>query len=440
MNKKRGLTWRTRLTLLILVFSIVPLVAIAVWGYSTSRQMFEESALQSLTALANTKADVVNQQMETRQTDVERIASLVAPELERALAGEPRSAPAQTSRLPGLKDAEVLPEPGEAGAPARGSEKKPPAVPPKAEAVPVDPRRAVLKQTLQLILWDQRVFEELLVLDASGRVVASTFDEHEETNAAEIAYFERGRRATFVQPVFLSPITNQLTMVIATPIRSQKAEDLGVLAARLNLKRFFLMVGDTTGLGASGETVVAKKDGDRIVFMAPTRHDPQAALSRTLEIGAPRAKPLQEAALGQKGSGVAIDYRGVEALTAWRFVPSVEWGLEVKIDRAEALAGVSLIRTRTLLMTLLLFLLVIPTALWAARALLAPLKELQLATDRISRGDFKVQLSIDSPDEIGELADSFERMMAAIKYFREHAQKPEEEDDLDDPQGGRPAT
>ena len=55
-----------------------------------------------------------------------------------------------------------------------------------------------------------------------------------------------------------------------------------------------------------------------------------------------------------------------------------------------------------------------------------PLRELKDATERISKGDLDVKLAIRSRDEIGELADSFERMIAAIKFFRE--EKTEEDE------------
>src|SRR5690606_29372793 len=78
-----------------------------------------------------------------------------------------------------------------------------------------------MRQTLGLILWDQAKFEELLVIDSEGRVLSSTYQHHEDRSAAELAYFRHGLRTTHVQPVFMSPITERLTMVISTPIRNE---------------------------------------------------------------------------------------------------------------------------------------------------------------------------------------------------------------------------
>jgi methyl-accepting chemotaxis protein len=258
-------------------------------------------------------------------------------------------------------------------------------------------------------------------------VVAATFEGHEGKSAANLEYFKYGRRTTYVQPVFLSPITEELTMVIATPIRDEKLSEIGVIAARLNLRRFFRLINDSTGLGETGETVVAKKIGENIVLMAPTRNDAQAALNRTIPIGSETAKPLQEAARGQSGAGLQNDYRNISTFAAWQFVPSLEWGLLVKIDRSEAVRRAVEARNQMTVLMILLLLLIVPTSILSARALVRPLRALKAATDRISRGDLAVELDIRSRDEIGELADSFERMVAAIKFFRERS-RPEDDD------------
>ena len=228
-----------------------------------------------------------------------------------------------------------------------------------------------------------------------------------------------------MQPVFLSPITDQLTMVVSTPIRDPGHGVVGVLAARLNLASLFAVIGDVTGLGETGETTVGKREGDRVLFTAPTRHDPEAALRRSLPLDSPLAMAL--AVRREEGAAAARDYRGEEVLAAWAAVPALEWGLVVKQDRAEALQPAAQAGLRMLALIVPLLLGVVVVSLLAARALVQPLAELRSAADRISRGDFDVQIDIASRDEIGQLADSFERMVAAIKFFRERREHEEDE-------------
>jgi nitrogen fixation/metabolism regulation signal transduction histidine kinase len=68
-------------------------------------------------------------------------------------------------------------------------------------------------------------------------------------------------------------------------------------------------------------------------------------------------------------------------------------------------------------------------AILVSRAFLRPLQRLKEATDQISRGNLDVQIVTEADDEIGELSDSFERMVAAIKYFRDEGKQPIPDDE-----------
>lgn len=456
-------SWRTKLVALLIAFSVTPLAVVTFWSYSAQEQTLRHATIEGLEALAEAKTQAIDQFTDIRLRDVEVIASLIAPRLIRLRAkkkaekrGEGQQEQPAPQPLPDLKKgAAAGSNPPPASAPETAKAPEPPRRSrahrgrkaaerhrhgatkdqPKGDAK--DEHRSLhrrdLDQTLGLILWDQRDFEELLVIDLDGRVLASTFDGHVGRTAAGLEYFERGRKAAHVQPVFMSPITEKLTMVIATPIRDEHHREIGVLAARLNLQRFFRLINDSTGLGTSGETVVAKRIDEAVVFMAPTRHAADAALKRKIALGSDRARYLQEAARGQDGSGLHMDYRGERTLAAWRHVPALDWGLLVKIDYDEAMRSATDARRRMVTLALVVLALALLASMLASRALVRPLRELKEATDRISRGDLAVQLDIRSADEIGELAASFERMVAAIKFFREHARTVEESDDVVEP-------
>lgn len=461
-NPKKTWRWRTRLLMLLLLFAVLPMAGVGIWNLHKLSSTFESNTLEALEAIARARAAAIDQLIDNRRRDVELLTPQIVPHLmhvkeAEAEARNPVEELPPPEPLLELQDAQSQQPPGalehgekidagtdglaDAGSSQTGpgdTEKQAEAAPKPAPAEDSPAAKAVAKakadlhQVLGLILWDQAVFEELLVIAADGVVTASTYEKHEGKTAKGLEYFENGLRTTYLQPIFLSPITEQLTMVISTPIRNEDHESVGVLAARLNLTRFFRLINDMTGLGMSGEIVVGKLRKDAILLMAPTRHDAQAALQRSVPLGADYAIPLQEAARGLAGKGMRTDYRRIETLAAWQPVPSLGWGLVVKIDYQEAMSEVQSVRLQFALMALVLLAVVIFAAFVVSNELVRPLKELKEATDRISRGDLDVQLEIRSNDEIGELADSFERMVAAIKFFREHARKVEDEVDADE--------
>lgn len=417
-------TWRSKLVFLLLTFSLLPIGVLSLLQAESITKIFVESQLASLTALARAKAGAVEQFVQDRKTEVERIAPILAEELV-ALQAATRTVNDPEEALPDLRDAEALQS---SPMPAEVVESGPGVVGSAGQGRAPD-ALSDLREKLGLILWDQSKFEELLIIDNQGKVIASTHAPHEGKSAAELEYFKSGRGATYLQPVFNSPITGRLSMVVSTPIRNPKSQTVGVLAARLNLGRLFQRVNDVTGLGKTGETIVGKQIDQEVVFMAPTRHDPAAALERKITRDGEQDRPLQDAISGQSGSGERIDYRDKKVLAAWERIPSLEWGMVVKIDEDEVMLPVA--QARRQLMVFALFLVVAATvcSVLAARALLAPLNKLESAADQVSRGNLDVDLDIHSRDEIGDLAESFERMIAAIRFFRAHSREMDDGDE-----------
>jgi HAMP domain-containing protein len=408
---------RVRLFLLLVLFSVVPVTVLALWTLDEVEDTFSASTYQSLQGVTRAKTQGIEQFIVDRQAEAEQIANLVAPQLQSLLASGQR-----------LPDEEDLPD-LEDGSPRVDDEEEPQE--PDAEGMGEilirrrsDPTgswaraTADLEERLNLILWDQERFEELLVIDLEGRVVSSTYPSHQGRSAAELDYFVRGQGGTYLQPVFRSPITDELTIVLSTPIRGDDRGTVGVLAARLNLTRFFDLINDYTGLGRTGEVLLGRIEGDQAIFMAPTRHDPDAALTRAVDPATANTRPLAEASRGGSGFGPAVDYRSRRVLAAWEPVEGLDAGLVLKIDRSEAREPVRQAQLQIAIVLLLLVLAAFLASALAARSLVEPIRQLERATDRISRGDMDVQLDIRSEDEIGELARSFERMVAAIRYFR----------------------
>ncbi|MDA8418258.1 MAG: PAS domain S-box protein [Desulfobacteraceae bacterium] len=90
----------------------------------------------------------------------------------------------------------------------------------------------------------------------------------------------------------------------------------------------------------SGETLLARRDGDDVLYLNDLRFRREAALRLRLPLNHPHllmAQVLQgDVALGEGASGV--DYRQAPVLGVGLAVPGSDWFLLAKIDRAEVLA------------------------------------------------------------------------------------------------------
>jgi two-component system cell cycle sensor histidine kinase/response regulator CckA len=118
----------------------------------------------------------------------------------------------------------------------------------------------------------------------------------------------------------------------------------------------------------SGEVLLARREGERVVFVTPLRHVSAPPLTHGLSIDAP-ALAARAALDGQETFGTFVDYRGTPVLAAARRIVGTPWGLVAKVDLEEALAAYRA-KVRGSALTVTAFALALVTAgfgLWRAR-------------------------------------------------------------------------
>ncbi len=88
------------------------------------------------------------------------------------------------------------------------------------------------------------------------------------------------------------------------------------------------------GFGETGEFVLARAEGHEIVWLLKHRHE-DAEMPDPIPLDSRVAEPMRRALYGESGTVVGLDYRGVEVLAAYEWLPDLGWGVVAKIDIAE---------------------------------------------------------------------------------------------------------
>ena len=107
------------------------------------------------------------------------------------------------------------------------------------------------------------------------------------------------------------------------------------------------------GFGETGELVLARRDGDEIVFLLSHRHD-EMDVPRPLPFNSEFARPMRRALLGQSGTIIGQDYRGEIVLAAYEPVAELNLGVVAKIDMSEIRAPFIAAGVMALLISLIL--------------------------------------------------------------------------------------
>ena len=238
---------------------------------------------------------------------------------------------------------------------------------------------------------DLNVGEKLLSGPLKGTELAEVFERSKMLLQSEVSDYQ-------VYPGLTEP-----AVFIAHPV-VKEGTVIGVIVLQIGNNEIYRVFGDYDGLGETGETVVATRKGDQLIFVSPLRHVRDAAFRTTVRIGEARSTAMQRAVKGERGYGQAIDYRGEPIVSVWSYIPAFRWGLQVKQDRTEAYAIID----RQRLAGGLLLALTVASVAWVAwsvaRSITRPIREAALVADRVAAGDLTATCLGEAPGEAGLLA------------------------------------
>lgn len=252
-------------------------------------------------------------------------------------------------------------------------------------------------------------FEEISIMNLDGEVVASTNAAMIGTVHADDEVFLRGRVENIADVLFLDE-QNNLRVYVAGPLYLD-GKPIGVIKARAFANDIVSIVQDYSGLGDTGETLLARRnDAGDALFITPIRFDPEAALNRTVSQDALDV-PITQALLGNEGLlANSIDYRGEPVFAATQYIKETDWGLVTKIDKAEVLAPITDLRNLLVLITVLISIIIVFVSIYLARSISRPIVSLARTAADISSGDLSRRAEVTSRDEIGDLAQAFNQM------------------------------
>jgi len=302
----KQLSLATRLALGFLIVALLPLAGLAWFYLHTFEQALTATVLQNVASIADKKTQQIDQYIGERLGDARLYAA--QPELRHLLAA--------------LADT-------------------------RAHAAPdIDLDRRVRSELTAVS--ERGNYHDVLLIDAAGNVVFSLRAESDlQTNLLHGPYRDTELATGFRQAMdFLhsdlsrfapyEPSGNQAAAFAVAPIVDH-GRAIGALALQVSLATLMPVVSDRTGLGQSGETVMAVSEGKQVRYTAPLSRlegPPFTILVPEEEA----AQPIRRALAGDSGRGIAEDYSGMSVVANWSYLPALGWGMVVKVDVAEALA------------------------------------------------------------------------------------------------------
>ncbi len=370
---------KTKLTVLFVAFTLVTLVLFGGIVFSRARSILETVRIAQLNTLADLKKDKIETFFNERREDLTATQNMHSIKRDLSALGVYANNPSNPAY--------------------------------RAATADLDDRLAPLQKT--------HGYLDIMLTDRKGKVVYVSNAQHAavDLNRAlrEWQAFRNGKEGIYFTDIFLNrEIGNVFETIGVAPIKDQRGAFIGEAVIEINMSPIYQLIQDTTGLGETGEALIARREGNSVLFLSPLRGSPDAALKKRVDFNDRLALAAQKAGAGENGSGLAYDYRGVEVLAAWRFIPSLRWGLVTKIDAVEAFAPVRQLRLIIITVETIMVLIGALVAAAISKAVARPLLSLQQGAEAVAAGDLNQRVSTGGHDEIGRLARAFDVMTEAL--------------------------
>lgn len=213
-----------------------------------------------------------------------------------------------------------------------------------------------------------------------------------------------------VNDVIISDIVkhnNKFYTYLSKPI--MRADSLlGYLSIKMDMAPIYAIIQDTTGLGRTGETLIAKRTNDNgALFLNPLRHKSGIALKLKVEKGNENAKPILNAVNRKEGIATSIDYRSKEVLAISRYVSLLDWGLVAKIDTEEAYVELHKIRRNIIIICVVVMLFFFVLVLFVSKLMIKQVNSIEGALNVLAKGNLlESDLNKVTNDEIGTMIDA----------------------------------
>lgn len=272
-------------------------------------------------------------------------------------------------------------------------------------------------------------FSRLYVVDANGKFLSTRESDDEEQTAEAFNdpdgnTLREGKLNTYFSGVYKAS-DGYFYMMVAAPIKVKDDSVGAIVIGKLELTPLYNLLQDTVGLGRTGETIAGKlyEASRKIVFQNPLRHSPNAALRKEVIIGEVSMRPLQESVKKQSGFGIDVDYRRQTTLSAWRYLPIVNWGLVVKIDQEEVLEPTQKLKLIFFSVGSFIFIISTIITLVFSRVLTNPLINLKETMLLLGKGILPNEIPQNTQDEIGEMTFTVNNLVAGLKRTANFAHK-----------------
>ncbi len=282
------------------------------------------------------------------------------------------------------------------------------------------------KINLEKTLGIEPSFRQLFLMDERGQEIMSVSRLSSSMSGLVYEYISKddmvsrtSQEETYIGSVYIDMVTSEPMVTMAVPVKDVFGDFKGILAAEVNLKFMWDLVGRIE-VGRNGVAYVVDKNGKLLAFGDISRVLGGDSLMYLHEV--------EEFVKGDEGHHVSsaetsVGIQGNQVVANHAHLYDPDWAVVVELPVEEAYEHVNLEIMLSISTIILSIVMAVLFAVYLSRRITGPIINLRDAAIEIGRGRLDTRIEVRTRNEISELANAFNQM---AQYLKESRKKLEE--------------
>ncbi|MBN1305949.1 MAG: GAF domain-containing protein [Anaerolineales bacterium] len=287
---------------------------------------------------------------------------------------------------------------------------------------------------------------EVFITDQYGATIAATdrlSDYYQADEGWWQAAWNDGEGALYISEPVYDESAQVTALIVSLPIYANESGKLiGILRSTIIIDSVYQYLAETQ-IGETGYVILVDRDG-KLLFdpradTGKVSELPPDFIAKAIKVG---SEHVQEENEGETAHyDLVTDLQGNELIVGHFTLTPLEedeeyphaafysvsqeeiidtvnqlgWTIFLRQETNEAFETIPQITRRILMVALLILAVVVAAAFWIAQIIVAPISHLTSVAQRFGQGDMNVQAEVETSDEVGTLAETFNAMAEQVQ-------------------------
>ena len=279
-----------------------------------------------------------------------------------------------------------------------------------------------VNRRINSIIQTNEEISRIRVLDKNGIIIASS---HEDVGIDKSNHeiFLNAKEHVNVGDLHVSNFTGNAVMSISAPILLNE-KFAGVIVINFNADELYKITTNELSIGETGEIYLINKES---YMITPSKFINNTFLKQKIDTINSR-NCLEHHSISEgynkfHSPEIFKNYRGKDVLGVHVYLSEIHWCLLAEVDEKEAFLPMSRIKNIIILVFTIMVILGVFVTLFFSESLTKQIIRLRDAAEKISKGSLNIKIKSKSKDEIGQLANSFNKMTLELKKSKAELEK-----------------